>query len=148
MCTRCYDRAMDDDAALTAHKRCMDCGAVTEMLRFRCPACGHELFDITSTGAGSELFEAMQARQKRAEQHTSQGGLLFQQGQMDEALAEFQQAIEVNPWNATAHGNIGVVFLRRGQPEEALRWFERALEIDPRVPGAKEMAEQVRSQLG
>jgi tetratricopeptide (TPR) repeat protein len=89
----------------------------------------------------------MQGRQQLSQQHVDQGSRLFQQGLLDEAVREFERAIEVNPWNATAHGNIGVVFLRRGEPREALRWFERALEIDPEVPGAKAMVEQVQRQL-
>jgi Tfp pilus assembly protein PilF len=127
----------------------MQCGEVVELLRFRCPRCSSELFDVAAAGAADpEFVEAMQGRQQLSLQHVDQGGRLFQQGLMDEALQEFQRAIEANPWNATAHGNIGVVFLRRGQPREALKWFERALEIDPQVPGGKEMAEQARRQLG
>lgn len=124
----------------------MQCGEVIELLRFRCPRCSSEMFDVASTGAEPELVDAALRRQQLSGQHVDQGGRLFQQGLADEALQEFKRSIEANPWNATAHGNIGVIFLRRDQLREALRWFERALEIDPTVPGAREMVERIRSQ--
>ena len=137
----------NDRGVLAAKKKCVQCGEVLEMLRFRCPKCSSEMFDVIATGSDHELVEVMQGRQKLSQQHVDQGGRLFQQGLADEALKEFQQAIEANPWNATAHGNVGVIFLRRGQRREALEWFERALEIDPNVPGVKDMVTQVQRQL-
>lgn len=137
---------MDTDPVHYAHKICFTCGKITEFLRFRCPGCNSEMFDVASV-EDPAMVDRMWALQKRSMQHTDQGAKLFQQGLADEALQEFHKAIETNRWNATAHGNIGIVYLRRGDPREALRWFEMALEIDPEVAGAKKMAETVRRQI-
>jgi Tfp pilus assembly protein PilF len=138
---------MNDDQLLIARKKCGECGENTELLRFRCPRCGSEVFDFVPTGADPELVSAMYARQKRSQQHVDRGGRLFQQGMHDEAFQEFQKAVEANPWNATAHGNIGVIFLRRGEPETALHWFKQAIEIDPNVPGGKAMLQKAQHQV-
>lgn len=135
---------MNDEPIDDARKKCMQCGEVVELLRFRCPGCGLEMFDVVS--AAPELVEEMYGRQQRSMQHVDQGGRLFKQGLADEAVDEFERAIEADRWNATAHGNIGVIHLRAGDPAEALRWFERALEIDPRLPGGKEMVDAARHQ--
>lgn len=134
----------DEEAFAAARKKCLQCGEEVELLRFRCPNCGFEMFTLTS--ATPELMELARGRQQISQQHVDQGGRLFQQGLADEALREFQLAIEANPFNATAHGNIGVVFMRRAEPGEAFEWFERALEIDPNVPGGKEMLDEARRQ--
>lgn len=129
---------------LKAKKSCSNCGKETELLRFRCPYCRGEMFNMIPD---HELIEAMQAHQKISQQHVDKGSRFFKQGELGEASKEFIKAIEANPWNATAHGNNGVVFLRQGKPKKALKWFERALEIDPNVPGAREMVEEARRQL-
>jgi Tfp pilus assembly protein PilF len=136
----------DEDALAAARKKCMQCGAETELLRFRCPSCASEQFTLTS--ASPELWEIARGRQQLSQQNVDEGGRLFQQGMVEQAQQKFHQAIEANPFNAIAHGNIGVIFLRRGEPKEATEWFERALEIDPAVPGGREMLEKARSEAG
>jgi tetratricopeptide (TPR) repeat protein len=145
---RQHDHGLGDDPVHNAKKTCLSCSEVTELLRFRCPRCSSEMFDASRPGlADPGLIDVMQGRQRISQQHTDHGSRLFMQGLADEALQEFEKAIEANPWNATAHGNIGVILLRRGEPQEALKRFERALESDPHVAGAREMVEKVRDQL-
>jgi tetratricopeptide (TPR) repeat protein len=145
---RLLKRGIKNDPVLRAMKTCMVCGNVTELLRFRCPQCSSEMFDaLRPEHLDWKLVEEANGRQQLSSQHVDHGSRLFMQGLIDEALQEFEKAIEINPFNATAHGNIGVIYLRRGKPKDALRWYERALEIDPEVAGAKEMVERVRAQL-
>ncbi len=55
----------------------------------------------------------------------------FRKGQLDEAVAQFQKALEINPNDAEAHINLGNALFRKGQPDEAIAQFQKALEINP-----------------
>ena len=49
---------------------------------------------------------------------------------LDEALADFNKAIELNPRDPDAWNNRGLVYDRLGRQDEALFDFSRAIEID------------------
>ncbi len=66
-----------------------------------------------------------------ASDHVNQGHEYFQEGKYDEAAAEFQKAIELDPENANAHRNMGSVYSRQDKLEEAVAAYEKAIEIDP-----------------
>jgi tetratricopeptide (TPR) repeat protein len=49
----------------------------------------------------------------------------------DEALADFDRAIELDPGNAEAFGDRAVIYLMMERYDEALADFDRAIELDP-----------------
>jgi superkiller protein 3 len=53
---------------------------------------------------------------------------------VDEAIPQFQKALEINPNNPEAHQNLGKALLAKGQVDEAIAHFQRALEISPNYP--------------
>ncbi len=56
------------------------------------------------------------------------------QGRVDEAVASYEEALEIEPHNpeaALAHNNLGAIALDRGQIDEARRQFESAVEKAP-----------------
>ncbi len=61
-------------------------------------------------------------------------GLFFYWGhdQYENALAEFNRALELQPNNALARQYCGLVYRRRGEWERSLADFQRAQELDPR----------------
>lgn len=63
------------------------------------------------------------------------GGVYFKQGRYDEALAQFEHILQVNPRSseahAIAHTNIGMILFKQQQPEPALDHLQQALEINP-----------------
>ena len=63
--------------------------------------------------------------------HSNLGLVLFGRGQVDEAIAHFQMALEIQPDYADAHSNLGHAFLQIGRVDEAIAQFQRALEIQP-----------------
>jgi tetratricopeptide (TPR) repeat protein/predicted RNA-binding Zn-ribbon protein involved in translation (DUF1610 family) len=128
-----------------ATKSCAACGTELELLRHACPRCGSSM--ATMTDPTPEATEFMQMRQEGAMRHVDRGSLLFKQGDLDAAEAEFRLAIETNPWNATAHANLGVVMLRRDRLEEAIDRWEQALEIDPEVEGVRGMVDRKKAEL-
>ena len=57
--------------------------------------------------------------------------LLKQSGRDDDAIAQLQQAITVNPSHLDAHQALGNLYLKLGRREEAISAFSLALQIRP-----------------
>jgi tetratricopeptide (TPR) repeat protein len=71
-----------------------------------------------------------------ARAHYSLGEALATRGQFDEAIAQFQQALEIQPDIVAAHNNLGALLGRRGRFDEAVAHYRKALEIKPDVAAA------------
>ena len=63
--------------------------------------------------------------------HNNLGSAIFEQGQVDEAIAHFQRALEIQPDYARAHYNLAGILREKGQLDQAAIHFQRALEIQP-----------------
>jgi tetratricopeptide (TPR) repeat protein len=50
---------------------------------------------------------------------------------MDEAIAEYQKAVAINPDYSLAHNNLAAILLQRGNLDEAFQHFREAVRIDP-----------------
>jgi protein O-mannosyl-transferase len=59
------------------------------------------------------------------------GNALFQKGQVDEALKQFQKALEINPKYVEARGNLAAALFQKGQVDDAVAQYKRTLEISP-----------------
>jgi len=68
--------------------------------------------------------------------HNNLGIALLQKGQVDEAMAQFQKALEIKANYADAHNNLGSALLQKGQADEAMGHFQKALEIKPNYADA------------
>jgi tetratricopeptide (TPR) repeat protein len=64
--------------------------------------------------------------------HCSLGVALFEKGQVDDAVAQYEKALEINPNYVAAHYNLGNALFRKGQLDEAIAQFQKALEINPK----------------
>ena len=72
-----------------------------------------------------------------------QGRVYYIQGKFDEALAHYQQALEIRTRVlghehadvATSYNNIGVVYAGQGKLDEALVQYQKCLEIEIKVLG-------------
>lgn len=56
--------------------------------------------------------------------------------ELDQAVANFQRAIEINPNEAKAHNFLGLGYRRQGKIDEAIAEHRKAIDIDPNVPHA------------
>jgi tetratricopeptide (TPR) repeat protein len=56
---------------------------------------------------------------------------LAAKGQDEAAIAEWKEALELDPGDAKAHNNLGVLLLRKGRLEEGIAHFQKALEVNP-----------------
>ena len=65
------------------------------------------------------------------EAHNNLGSVLLKMGRVDEAIAQYQQALQIKPDNAEVHNNLGNVLLQKGQVDEAIVHYQKTLQIKP-----------------
>lgn len=83
---------------------------------------------IPAVGTGQLL------RGKTAEQHFDFGTVYEQEGQLDDAEAQYRFCLEQVPDHALAHVGLGNLYMRRGNIGEAEQWYKKAIQIDPNLP--------------
>ena len=81
--------------------------------------------------AFSVAFNLFASVERCAEAHNNLGGVLYQAGQREEAMAQYEQALRLKPDFAAAHYNLGVGLARTGRLQEAIGHYEDALRINP-----------------
>lgn len=59
------------------------------------------------------------------------GNIYYQQGELDKALADYNQAIELDSHHAVLYLRRGDVYLQQGALDKALADYDRAIELDP-----------------
>jgi protein O-mannosyl-transferase len=80
--------------------------------------------------------------------HNNLGNLLFQAGQVDEAIIHFQRALQISPDYAEAHNNLAGALLQGGHADAAIAQIRRALAIDPNYAEAHNNLGIALSQSG
>jgi Tfp pilus assembly protein PilF len=73
-----------------------------------------------------ELFTQSIAAQPTGEGHTFRGWALSHLGRLEEAIAECEMAIRVDPDFGNPYNDIGVYLMQQGKLEEAIPWLEQA----------------------
>jgi len=63
--------------------------------------------------------------------HDAVASLYFDNGQVDEAIAEYSESVRLDPQSAQSQYNLGIALSVRGRREQAVAAFEAALRIDP-----------------
>src|SRR6266481_8543825 len=63
-----------------------------------------------------------------AEAYTFRGWAFQKMGRIDDAIAECQKAIEVDPTFGNPYNDIGAYLLQKGQIDDSIPWLLRALE--------------------
>ncbi|MBI3047306.1 MAG: fused MFS/spermidine synthase [Acidobacteria bacterium] len=66
-----------------------------------------------------------------AETHNVLGVALAERGQIDAAIAEFRQALELDANDAAAHWHLGAALASGGDAEDATAHLARSVELDP-----------------
>jgi tetratricopeptide (TPR) repeat protein len=63
--------------------------------------------------------------------HNNLGTVLHQEGRLDEAIIQCQDALQIKPDYAEARGNLGNALLKKGRVDEAITQYQMALQIKP-----------------
>ena len=71
-----------------------------------------------------------------ANAYNNRGNAYFIEGQYDQAISDYNKALEINPRNANAYSNRGNVYYHKGQYDQAISDYNKALEINPRFAKA------------
>lgn len=76
--------------------------------------------------------------------HPNNGETLFKMGfvlglqeRFEEALEDYQEALDVDPKNPFCHLEMGLIYLKKGENINAIKHFNSALELDPELESAK-----------
>ncbi len=59
------------------------------------------------------------------------GTVYLNQGKVQDATNQYQEALRINPNYSEAHNNLGTVFLNQGKVQEAIPRFNEALRMNP-----------------
>ena len=55
----------------------------------------------------------------------------FQQGRLDDAIAQYQKVLQINPDETDAVNNLGSAFLQQGRLDEAIAQYQKVLALKP-----------------
>jgi len=84
---------------------------------------------------------------EKSEPFFNKGDIAFNQQKYEEALKEFDKALEIYPESAVAWDGKGRVLEKQGKNEEALKCYDKALEIDPSFALAADNREKALAKL-
>jgi tetratricopeptide (TPR) repeat protein len=82
------------------------------------------------------LFSCASTQQKQDESrdakfYNNRGAAYGEKGQYDQAISDFNKAIEINPRYNKAYNNRGIVYRLKGQYDQAISDFNKAIVINP-----------------
>jgi tetratricopeptide (TPR) repeat protein len=69
--------------------------------------------------------------------HLTQGQQYLQDGKLNEALAEFQAVVQLDPRSVEGHFRLGNVYFQQGQLDEAAAEFQKTLDLDSKNVDAR-----------
>ena len=77
------------------------------------------------------LRDEIRALDMSAADHLERGALLEQVGRVEDAIAETEKALRLDPSLVKAHLNLLILYARTGRPEEAEKHYKAALAVSP-----------------
>ena len=85
------------------------------------------------TITGNNLSESAADREKAMERY-------------QEAISEYEKALEIEPEHPAIHRNLGILLARLGRNEEAIAHLRKVLQLVPNEPMAREALDALESQ--
>ena len=96
----------------------------------------NRLFVIIITIVGMGYLLSACDSKNDAKTHYNLGLLYGRQGKLEDAIAELQQVIQIDPKHLQAHFNLGVIYQNQGKLEDAIAELQQAIQIDPNLAPA------------
>ncbi|MEE9585263.1 MAG: tetratricopeptide repeat protein, partial [Candidatus Brocadiales bacterium] len=75
-------------------------------------------------------------KESKALMHYNIANIMVEEGMLEGAVTEYEEAIELDPKLAGAYTGLGLVYDKRGKLERAIYNHKKALEIDPNLAEA------------
>jgi tetratricopeptide (TPR) repeat protein len=114
-----------------------------------CATCAGTFFQAATWRNSTTLFEhALAVTQGNFVAHNNLGVVLRRAGRHPEALAHFEEALQLWPPYPEAQTNIGEALLTAGRTDDALPHILEALRLDPRLPEAHINLGSIRNKQG
>ena len=79
----------------------------------------------------------MRLQPNYADAYYNRGSVLFAKGRVDEAIADWEKALEMQPDDADAHTSLGNALLQKGSLREAIAHYVTALALAPEDPHSR-----------
>lgn len=126
--------------------KCASCGATIIPGWPKCRYCGREIgseygFSFSRVRTAADQFqskiantdesETTEPESPSGETYALKGTQLFNEERVEEAIAQFKQAIAIEPNNASYHCNLAVAYDEIDQDDDAATEYERTLELNP-----------------
>jgi predicted O-linked N-acetylglucosamine transferase (SPINDLY family) len=106
-------------------------------------------FESGEPGAAIDwLLKAIAADGGVAAVHHMLGCALQAQEKIEDAIASFGRALELDPMHAKAHNNLGCIREAAGNVDEALRCYREAVRLDPKLAHAHYNLGNIFKQMG
>ncbi len=96
-----------------------------------------ETFELSRSGDQFQPAKQYKGQYKKSTDpklalaHTSRGTAYLKKGQYNEAIREYNKALEINPNGTVAYYNRSIAYTRTGQYDKAVSDCNKALELDP-----------------
>jgi Flp pilus assembly protein TadD len=140
----CYDRLGNAAKAEDAYNQCLQ----KEPDHVRCR---HALAVLlVRTGRRKQAVTMVEDwlahNPKRADPYAEDGWLWHQAGDLPQAQARLQQALDLDAHNLRALNELALVYEDLGLPDRAVVLYERSLDQDPRQPDVARRLNQLRAK--
>jgi tetratricopeptide (TPR) repeat protein len=100
----------------------------------------------TPQDPGSLLAGGLIQELTAADEHYNAGVRLFKAGSVDEAIAEYRKAVELDPTHVLAYTQLGIALYRKGEIDGAVAALESAYELNPESEVLKQLIERLRGR--